>query len=177
MERLPKLTYAVGEKAVGCPKEAAELAKAQNSQVHYCVLEKKFESESDAQTALLDATEKFVADFATPHKCSTSGQLTLAGQAQSCEQKAAQTAELMKAAMDKVTLAYAVGEKECGCPVEAKKLASESGKEMLFVVGTEKTGCEKTARLTLARAKYKAAVEALVKAQSVAGQPAVTAGT
>jgi hypothetical protein len=36
----------------------------------------------------------------------------------------------------------------------------------LFVVGEEKTACNVTARLNLARAKYKAAVVALMKADS-----------
>ena len=83
----------------------------------------------------------------------------------------------MQQAMAKVTVAYRVGEQECNCPVEAAKVAKESGKELQFVVGAEKTCCEKAARLTLARAKYKAAVEALVKAQSATAKPTTTAGT
>jgi hypothetical protein len=166
MEKLPKLTYAVGEKTVCCPKEAAALAKAANSQIRYCVAEKKFDSEADAQKALVEATETFVAAVAQPYKCPKSGQLTLAGQAQSCEKTAAKNAELMQAAMAKVAMTYVVGDKSCNCPVEAKQVAKDSGKEVLFVVGQEKTSCEQTARLNLARAKYKAAIEALVKAQS-----------
>ena len=103
--------------------------------------------------------------------------MTLAGQVQSCEKTAAHTAELMQRAVAKVKFTYLVGEKECSCPVEAGKLAKESGKEKLFVVGEEKTCCEKTARLNLARAKYKAAIEALVQAQAAAAQPEPAGGT
>ncbi len=45
--------------------------------------------------------------------------------------------------------------------MEAATLAKSSGAKKEFVVAGEKTCCEMTARLNLARAKYKAAVEAL----------------
>jgi hypothetical protein len=168
MERLPKLTYAVGEKKTCCSKEAAKLAKESGGHVHFCVAGKEFDSKSDAQLALIKATEKFVAAFAKPHSCPKSGKLTLAGEVQSCPKSAARTAERMQQAMGKVKLTYLVGDKECGCPVTAGKLAKESGQEKLFVVGDEKTACEKTARLNLARAKYRAAVAALVQAEAAA---------
>ena len=43
--------------------------------------------------------------------------------------------------------------------------------------GEEKTRCEKTARLNLARAKYRAAIEAMVEAQAAAAKPGSSAGT
>ena len=63
MERLPKITYAVGEKKTCCPKEAAKIAKESGGHIHYCVAERQFDSESEAQTALVESTEEFVADF------------------------------------------------------------------------------------------------------------------
>jgi hypothetical protein len=164
MERLPKLTYAVGEKETCCPKEAAKLATDSGGHVHYCVAGKEYDTESEAQTALVEATEKFVAAFTQPQKCSRSGQVTLGGQAQTCEKTAGQTAKLMNDAMAKVKFTFVVGDKQCSCPIEAAKLAEESGQPKTFVVGEEKTCCEKTARLNLARAKYKAAVKTLVEA-------------
>jgi len=168
MDRLPKLTYAVGEKETCCPKEAAKIVKDSGGHIHYCVAGKEFDAESEAQAALLEATEKFVAAFTKPHSCSKSGKLTLAGKPQHCEKSAAHTAELMKKAMAKVKFTYQVGDEECHCPVQAGKLAKETGKDKLFVVGDAKTCCEKSARLNLARAKYKAAVQAMVQAQSKA---------
>ncbi|NLY02793.1 MAG: hypothetical protein GXY83_42615 [Rhodopirellula sp.] len=168
MERLPKLSYAVGQKSTCCPKEAAKLAKESGGHIHFVVAGKEYDSKPEAQTALIEATEKFVDSFTKPHKCSKSGKLTLAGAVQNCDKSAAQTAERMQQAMAKVKLTYAVGEKECGCPVRAAELAKETGKEKLFVVGEEKTGCEKTARLNLARAKFRAAVEAMVQAEAAA---------
>ena len=177
MERLPKLTFAVGEKKTCCPKEAAKLAKESGGHVHFCVGKKEYDSKADAQMALIGATEKFVAAFTKPHTCPKSGQLTLAGQVRSCEKTAAHTAGLMQRAMAKVKFTYLVGEEQCNCPVKAAKLAKESGEEKLFVLGEEKTCCEKTARLNLARAKYKAAVEAMVKAQAAAEKPKPEAET
>ena len=46
---------------------------------------------------------------------------------------------------------------------EAKQAAKDTGKSVLFVVGEEKTDCDVTARLNLARAKYAAAVQALIQ--------------
>ena len=166
MARLPKITYAVGEKKTGCPEEAAKLAKDSGGHIHLCVGDREFDSKSEAQAALLTATEKFVSNFAKPHTCPARGKTTLAGQAQSCEKSASHTAKLMQEAMAKVKFSYAVGDEECNCPVQATKLAKDSGKEKLFVVGDQKTCCEKTARLNLARAKYKAAVEAMLTAQA-----------
>jgi 4-hydroxy-3-methylbut-2-enyl diphosphate reductase IspH len=164
MERLPKITYAVGQKATCCPKEAGKLAKDSGGHIHYCVAGKEFDCEAEAQTALVEATEKFVAAFADPHKCPKSGQVTLAGQPQSCPKTAARTAKRMKEAMAKVNFTYLVGDKQSCCPKEAAKVAKETGEQKVFVVGEEKTCCEKTARLSLARAKYKAAVTAMVQA-------------
>lgn len=166
MERLPKLSYAVGDKKTCCPKEAATLAEKSGGHIHFVVAGKEFDSKSQAQEALIQATEKLVANFAEPHKCPKSGKLTLAGQAQGCEKTAARTAELMREAMAKVEMTYAVGDQQCACPAKAEKLAKKSGEAKVFVVGDKKTRCEKTGQLNLARAKYKAAVEALVKAQA-----------
>jgi hypothetical protein len=47
-------------------------------------------------------------------------------------------------------------------------LAKSTGSPKLFVVGKESTQCAVTARLNLARAQYKAMVEALAEAQKQA---------
>jgi len=175
--RLPKLTYAVGEKTTCCPKEAAKLAKESSGHIHYCVGKTEYHTRSEAHAALIEATEEFVAAFTKPHTCPKSGRLSLAGQAQHCEKAAGHTADLMQKAMAKVKFTYQVGDKECHCPVKAGKLAKASGEEKLFVVGDEKTCCEKAARLNLARAKYKAAIEAMVRAQAAAADAEESTGT
>jgi hypothetical protein len=174
MERLPKLTYSVGQTETCCPKEAAKLAKESGGHIHYCVAGKEFDSKSDATKALIKATEKLVASCTKAETCPTSGQLTLAGQAQSCEKTAAKTSKLMQEAMAAVKMTYVVGEKECSCPAEARELAKESGKTMELVVGEQKTCCEQTARLNFARAKYQAAMKAMARASA---KSAATTGT
>ncbi len=166
MKQLPQMTYAVGAEKTCCPKTAAKLAEKSGADVQYVVGDKSFEKEAEAKQALADATEQFVAAFAKPKVCSKSGNITVAGQKACCESTAAEMAKVASAAMEKVHMSYVVGEKSCNCPVEAEKLAKDTGEVKLFVVGEEKTACNVTARLNLARAKCKAAVVALMQASS-----------
>jgi hypothetical protein len=177
MEQLPKMSFAVGDKKMCCPKAAGAVAEKSGAKIQFVVADKSFAKESDAKLALVEATEKFVVAFAKPKKCSVSGTVTVAGKKLNCEVKAGKTAKIAEAAMSKVKFAYLVGDKKCGCPVEAKKIAKESGEKTLYVVGAEKTGCAVTARLNLARAKYKAAVEALVQADVKANVQKAGAGS
>ena len=165
MTKLPSLVYKVGDKEVCCSKSAAALAKKAEQPVSFIVGDDTFENEEKAYVALVKSTEKFVENFATPHKCEASGTTTIAGKKCGCSVKAGETAKLVKAAMKKVSLSYKVGEESCHCPTQAAALAKKSGEEKMFVVSGKSTSCEMTARLNLARAKYKAAVEALVAAE------------
>jgi hypothetical protein len=166
MAKLPQMTYVVGEQKVCCPKAAGELAKKSDEKMHYVVAEKTYDCPDEAKKALVATTEQFVAAFAEPKTCQKSGDITVAGHKACCAGTAAMMAKTAKAAMDEVKMSYAVGEKSCHCPVEAEAMAKDSGDVKLFVVGEEKTACNVTARLNLARAKYKAAVVALMKADS-----------
>lgn len=164
MAKLPQMTYQVGDEKLCCPNAAGELAKKSGNAIQYVVADKTYEKEAAAKLALAEATEKFVAAFAEPKE--ESGTITVAGHEACCAGTAAQMAQQAKSAMEKVQMTYLVGEKSCNCPIEAEKLASDSGDVKLFVVGEEKTACNVTARLNLARAKYKAAVVALMQTSS-----------
>lgn len=164
MGDLPKMTYKVGEEVTCCSQSAAALAKKSEQPVHFVVGKKSFENKEAAYTSLVEQTESFVKEFITPCKCETSGVTKIAGKACNCPVEAGKTSELVKTAAAKVQMTFAVGEKTCNCPMEAAKLAKTSGAKKEFVVAGEKTCCEMTARLNLARAKYKAAVEALAAA-------------
>jgi len=176
MGLLPKISYAVGEEKTCCPKAAGELAKKSGAEIHFVVAGKTYDKEADAKLALAEATEKFVSDFVKPKKCSVSGTTTVAGKKIECEKAAAHTAKVVQAAVDNVKLAYLVGDKECHCPIEAKEVAEKTGKQTIYIVGKEKTSCSVTARLNLARAKYRAAVEALVKEELAAKDQETKAG-
>jgi hypothetical protein len=165
MGKLPKMTYKVGGEEVCCPQAATKLAKESDAAMTFLVAKKEFTDKQKATMALVEATEKFVDEFSTPCKCEVSGKVSIAGTQVCCDTMAAATAKVAKEAMKKVHMTYMVGEKACACPIEAASLAKSSGKEKLFVINGEKTACNVTARLNLARAKYKAAVTALAKAE------------
>jgi len=168
MKNLPQITFAVGEETTHCSKTASKLAESKGVDLVYLVGKEKFSDEGKANFALLTATEKFVNDFANPKVCKVSGTTSIAGQKTECSVTAAKLTGLMTNAMKTVKLSYAVGDEACDCPHAAASLAKASGEPKLFVVGKEKTECEITGRLNLARAKYRAMVEALAKAEKEA---------
>ncbi len=160
------MTFVVGEKKTPCSKTAAKLAKESNEPIRFVVGDKTFDKKGEALTALVDSTEHFVAAFVEPKVCKASGTVTVAGKKLHCPDKAANCANVAKSAMDQVKMTYLVGEEKCSCPKAADKLAKKSGDAKVFVVGKETTQCSVTARLNLARAKYKAAVVALMQADA-----------
>ena len=166
MAKLPKMTYLVGKESTCCADAAAKLAKEHKADIHFVVAEKTFDAKGEAMAALTTATEKFVADFTTTKECKVSGKFTVAGKELCCNVMAGQRLTVAKKAMEKVQMAYLVGDEKCECPNAAAALAKKTGKDKLFVVAGEKTCCDVTARLKLAQAKYKAAVEALAKADA-----------
>lgn len=166
MAKLPKMTYRVGTENVCCSESAAKMAEEKKTPLHFVVGEKVFEDKTQAYTSLVEQTESMVNGFVTPKTCATSGTHTVAGKSCKCSVQAGQNAELVKAAIKDIKMTYAVGEKSCNCPNEAGSIAKTSGEKMTYVVGEEKTCCNMTARLTLAKAKYKAAVQAIVAADA-----------
>lgn len=168
MKNLPQITYAVGEEETCCAKAASKLAEEHSTAIVYLVGKEKFEDAGKAKLALVSATEEFVENFASPQVCKVSGTTSIAGQKTECSKTAAKLTGIMANAMKTVHLTYAVGDETCDCPNHAASLAKKSGQAKLFVVGKEKTECEVTARLNLARAKYRAMVEAIAEAEKQA---------
>ena len=161
MEELPKMTFMVGKHSACCPDSATAMAEKYELPVMFVVGEKKFDKKNAAFVSLVEQTETFVHKFIEPSKCDVSGTTTIAGKTCGCPMEAGKTTKIVQTAANKVHMTYAVGDKTCTCPNEAATLVKTSGEEKVYVVGDTKTGCELTARLTLAQAKYKAAVEAL----------------
>ena len=165
MAKLPKLAYMVGTKSLCCEESAKAVAAETAAKLEYVVGTEKFDCPDKAFASLVTQTEKFVSAFATPSTCSVSGKTSIAGESLTCSVAAGEVATKVKKAMDTVAISYKVGDKTCSCPVEAKSLAASKKAPTLFVVGTEETECEQTARLNLARAKYKAALMAMAPAK------------
>lgn len=174
MENLPQLTFMVGEEKACCSASAASLAKKHNLPMMFVVADKQFDNEGDAMVALADATEAYVNELTQPHTCKVSGKTSLAGADIGCSDKASKIAAEMKEAMDTIAISYKVGDKTCHCPNEAKTLADKSGAKTEFVVGEESTCCSVDARIKLARAKLKAAMEVMHKSMTATTEPAAS---
>ena len=163
MAALPKMTYKVGEEETCCADSAAALAKEHDTHIHYVVAKKEFDSKDEAMVELAAVTTKFVDDFATPHTCDVSGKTSVCGKSMSCKVSAGEMAKVAKEAMSTVAMTFKVGDEECSCPSKAADLAKTKGAKKEYVVGGETTCCSVDAKIKLAHAKYRAAVEALAK--------------
>ena len=170
MAKLPKMTYKIGKHMTCCSEKAGELAKKNEAPIHYLVGEKTFEKEGEAFTALVTETESFVNNFVKAKKCSVSGTTTIAGKKCSCPVEAGKRTELVMAAIKDIKMSYKVGKESACCPASAQALAKKSGEKVTYVVAGEETCCNHTARLNFAKAKYTAAVKALVTAEKAAAK-------
>ena len=165
MEALPKLVYKIGDESTTSPVQAGRIARKTKHKIQFTVQDKVFKEEAVAFAALVDMTEQFVADFAKPRKCEESGSTIVAGKSLCCDVAAGEVAGLVQKAMDNVKVTYMVGKETVCCPDAAKALAKESSEKVIQLVAGQKCGgCSSTTRLNLARAKYKAAIEALLAA-------------
>jgi adenosyl cobinamide kinase/adenosyl cobinamide phosphate guanylyltransferase len=187
MKSLPAMTYKVGKESTCCSESATSIAKKSAQPIHYVVAGKTFDDKDTAFASLVQVTEAKVKEFVTPCKCEKSGATKIAGKTCQCSVMAGQTANKVKAAISKVKMTYAVGKESCDCPNHAAMLATKSGEKKEYVVAGEKTCCAMDARLKLARAQYKAAVEATLakadadgaakKAETKVSAPAPKVGT
>ncbi len=165
MSKLPQLMYRVGDETTDSPVLAGRLARQTKAKIEFVVADKVFDVETDAFAALVETTEKFVEDFAQPRTCEVSGTTTIAGKDVCCEAAAGELAALVKKAMDDVKVTYLVGKESVCCPDAAKALAEKTGEKIVPCVAGQESGCGSTNRLNIARAKYKAAIEAIVAAE------------
>lgn len=178
MAKLPKMTYMVGKESTCCADSAKALAEKHSQPIKYVVGEASFDDKEKAYTSLVEHTEKFVSEFVTPTKCEKSGTHTVAGTKCGCPVEAGQKAELVKTAVDKIEMTYVVGKESCSCAKMAGEMAEKAGEKVNYKVGEETTCCQMTARMNLAHAKYKAAVQALVaKADKPSEDKTETSGT
>ncbi len=159
---LPRLEYQVGATTTACAKSAAKLSQKEGLPIKF-VIKQAFENEAAATLALAEKTEALVKQFATSTECKISGRISVGGKSLSCSEKASVRAKLIGEAIDAVKVSYKVGDKVSNCPIESKKLAAESKVSVVFVVDGKETACPIRHRLNAARAKYRAAVEAVAK--------------
>ncbi|MCU0712864.1 MAG: hypothetical protein MUC43_12455 [Pirellula sp.] len=173
MAKLPQLVYKVGDELACCENSAKSMAQSAGKPVNYVVGKESFECSTKAFSSLVEQTEKYVSTYATPKTCDVSGKTSVAGSELTCSVAAGEVAAKVKKAMDAVAISYKVGDKTCSCPAEAKSLAESSKAKTLYVVDGQETECEMTARLNVARAKYKAALMATAPAAATSASTSV----
>ncbi len=166
MSALPQMTFKVGDEETCCAETAAGMVKENGGHIHYVVAKKEFDSKQDAMVLLAEETEKFVDSFATPHTCSVSGKTSVCGKSMSCSESATKMASVAKDAMKTIAMTYQVGDETCSCPNQAAAIAKKTGAKKEFLVDGDSTCCEAEARVKLARAKYRAAIEAIANADA-----------
>ncbi len=161
LQRLPKMTYAVGSAKTGCSEQAKQLAEQHNAPVHYVVAEKQYQCCQSAMAALVDQTERFVNQFVSVRRCPASGTTFVCGKSTSCSAEAQQWTSAIGQAVDQVKMCYVVDGQQTSCSASAEALAREKDAPVEYVVGDQKTTCPLSARLELAVAKYKSAVQVM----------------
>jgi hypothetical protein len=165
MDALPKISYIIAGEASACAKSATAAAEG-GKEVKYIVAGKELCCPTAAKDAQVEATEKFVASFASIHACEASGKTFVGNKGYDCSQHASTIALAAKQAMDGVKTVLLVGDKEFCCPTAAGEAAEKDGAKVTYVVAEEKTQCAKTNRMNVAIAKYKAAIQAIAKAEA-----------
>ena len=137
---LPAMAYRIGDKTVGCPKEAKTLAASHGGNIVYVVGDKNFNDQGKAMLALADASEKYVVTFAkvaskggacTETKtCPKSGEKytvksdkpamwTVAGRSFDCQEKAKKASGIAQKAIATVSMQYRVGKQDFCCSTMA----------------------------------------------------------
>jgi hypothetical protein len=162
LQQLPKMTYAVGSEKTGCSEQAKQLSEQHNAPVHYVVADKEYQCGQSAMAALVDQTERFVNEFVSVRRCPASGTTFACGKSTSCSAQAEQWTSTIGQAVDKVKMCYVVDGQQTSCSASAEAQAQEKDAPVEYVVGDQKTTCPLSARLELARAKYRSAVQAMV---------------
>ncbi len=171
---MPGMTYRIGDFETGCHMTASAKAEESKKPIVYMVAGKAYDGEGSATEALVEVLEsrakelvevQFVAGeerFRCPvsaeaaaKKAKTNVTYRLAGFNIEDRAKAMKLAEEAEKAAATVKMTFMSEGKAVPCA----KTCKESGKEVTYVVGDEKTGCEKTAKLLLAQRKLRAIVE------------------
>lgn len=182
---MPTMKYRVGDKSMCCPNAASVAAKTENKPVEFLIGDEAFKTQAEAETKLVALYEKEIATL-------TSLQYSVGGESTQCPETAKGLAEKNKAAVaykvggveftDKakadaavklvadaasaVAISYKVDGKPFCCDKMAGAASKESGKPIVFVVGSEEIAEESAAKLVYEQAKIRAIVAAASAAQT-----------
>ncbi len=182
---MPAMSYRVDGEVTRCSKSAASMAEKAHKPVEYVVGEKVLTDKGEATAKLVSLLDEeaeslqsmqFVAGGkchgcpmtakSVAKKSKTSVAYRVGGVDFDKKENAEKALEAVHAAAAAVRVSYKVDGKSYCCDKMAGASAKKTGKKMLYVVGDEETGCEKTANLKLAEAKIRKIVETAVVAAS-----------
>ena len=180
---LPRIGFKVGDANTCCMKSANEMAAGDAAKIKFVVGEKTYDNLGQAKSARLKALKAYYEDiltvgYAVGGECTgcpmtaqdlakKSGkpmQYRLASFDFAEKPHAEQAAKAARAAGEKVTMSWAVGEKAFDCPVDATDAAKTCGKNVEYCVGDQKTPCETTAKTRLIEARIAVVLKSLAEA-------------
>lgn len=182
---MPAVKYRVGEQTMCCPNAASVAAKTENKPVEYTVGEEAFKTQAEADAKLVALYEKEIESM-------TSLQFAVGGESTRCPEtakslaaksqgtiaykvggveftdkaKAEAAVKLVADAAATVKMSYSVDGKSFCCDKMAGSAAKESGKPIVFVVGSEEVADESAAKLAYVQTKVRVIVEAAEAAKT-----------
>lgn len=180
---LPRIGFKVDGTLTCCMKSAKSMAGDDLSKIHFVVGEKTYPNLPEAKAARLVLLEQYydsllAVKFAVGDECTAcpmtakdickkSGKpvrYRLASYEFAEKSDAEKAVELARAAAEKVSMDWVVGEKKYHCPTEAAAAAKANGGKIEYCVGDQKTPCETTGKTRLVEARITAALQALAQA-------------
>ena len=178
---MPSMKYRVGDEVTGCSKSAKALAKKSGKPLGFVVGDNVLSDEDEALgklTALLESEAQTMRSlqFVAGGKCSrcpmtakdiakktgTTVAYRVGGVDFSKKADAEKALARINDVIANVKMEYKVDGKTYGCDKMAGSKCKKSGKKMTYLVGSEETPCQVTAKRMLAEAKVRKIVEAAV---------------
>lgn len=178
---MPSMKYRVGDEVTVCSKSAQAMAKKSGKPLEFVVGDDVLSDEGEALvklTALLESEAEMLRSlqFVAGGKCSrcpmtakdtarktgTTVAYRVGGVDFSKKEDAEKAMARINDVIADVKMEYKVDGKTFGCSKMAGSKCKNSGKKMTYLVGSEETPCQVTAKRMLAEAKLRKIVEAAV---------------
>jgi len=182
---LPSMKYLVGSEKTGCSYSAAAMAEKTGQPVKYLVGEEVVDDQAEATIKLTALLEKeaaalramqFSAGGVSTHhpleaksiaeKNNTTVAYRVGGLDFAEQAKAEKAIQLVSEAVASVKMSYKVEGQSFCCSQMAGAKAKESGKPIIYVVGTDETTDETAAQLLFAQTKIRVIVETAAAASA-----------
>jgi len=180
---LPRIGFKVGEKITCCMKSATEMSAGDPAKIKFVVADKTYVNQGEAMEARLTVLGKYyehlltveyaVGDECTAcpltakdlaHKSGKPIRYRLAASDFADKAQAENVAAEARAAGERITMSWVVGEETFCCPGHAGQAAEKNDKKLEYRVGEQTTVCETTAKTRLIETRIAAVLETVAKA-------------